>query len=207
MIVDLLNSARRGFHPAADCNGWAWPDGSNTLRPAGTPICAGKGRLVVWAVTADLDWHGNEWKLPHHAANNPCWLCQAGRAETSEYPITAVGASAPWKRSVLTAEQALRQLPSTHRIMELAGLTAWHFAPDLMHTGCLGVVQYVFGSTLFEWVFEKDFHNRPDTALGMVWEIIQERYSQFGYRESIHKPHKGYGSPTSRCSLPVCESS
>ena len=198
LVVHILNAAAKGLHPERDGNGIAWPTGSNTASLAGYPLCGGRVRLVVWAICGDLEFLGNELKMSHHSSNNPCWLCKASRSRRSEFPITAVGDGAAWKRSVLTAEQALVTLPGEHPIFSLRGMTSWHVSGDLMHTGCLGVVQYVAGATLYEWVFEKEVHENSGVALEMVWEMIQDRYSQMGItnrltnltKEMIKKPNE-----------------
>ncbi len=74
--------------------------------------------------------------------------------------------------------------PTTHKIMNIAGLTRFHFPGDLMHTGCLGVVQYLVGSVLYELVFEGPF-GRPKEALDKVWGMIRERYSVLGIKNRL----------------------
>ena len=55
-------------------------DGKHEDGPwVGLPLCGGKVRLVVWVVTGDLEYLGNELKYPHFNSNDPCSFCPASR--------------------------------------------------------------------------------------------------------------------------------
>ena len=73
LIVHLLNSGFAGFHPSVDDDGQAWQHNTFEARMAGSPICDGKYFLVLWGLPSDLEYYGNELKMPHFNSNYPCW--------------------------------------------------------------------------------------------------------------------------------------
>ena len=64
-LVDMLNQCYEGQHGDGP---WV-----------GQAMCAGKVRLVVWVITGDLEYLGNELKYPHFNSNDPCSYCPASR--------------------------------------------------------------------------------------------------------------------------------
>ena len=64
-LVNMLNECYDGKH-----EGGPWD---------GLLLCGGKVRLVVWVVTGDLEFLGNELKYPHFNSNDPCSYCPASR--------------------------------------------------------------------------------------------------------------------------------
>ena len=96
-LVHQLNALFDGLHPRQDHRGSAWPPGSAEERWAGHPICEGRARIVIFAITGDLEYMGNELGLPHHNSNAPCMFCLVTRSKFAACHATDCRRDAPWK--------------------------------------------------------------------------------------------------------------
>eukprot|EP00969_Alexandrium_andersonii_P341123 15078742-Alexandrium_andersonii.AAC.1 len=63
-----------------------------------------------------------------------------------------------WKQELVTPNDDIAQPVSQHPIMQMVGITRFHYPGDLMHTGDLGVVLWLLGSVLSDLVATQDFY-------------------------------------------------
>ena len=166
-IVNILNAGYYGMHAATDGNGD--PFGPQTIegKLAGTPFCDGKFDLVCWGLCADLEHFCNAWKLPHFKNLDPCWSCPADRHEGSAMPVTDVSLDAAWKHALTPGPD----IPTTHPIGQLIGLTRAHCPGDLMHSGNLGI---------------EIFQGSAEVRRGKVWARVAAAYARLGTCNRIH---------------------
>ena len=183
-LVHILQSGLRGIHPERDAFGDAWRS-KKTAALGGTIFCHGKFKLVVWTVTGDLEFLSNELGLNHMSSNNPCWLCHASRDPGTLYPITDVSRHASWKSAPREDVAGEPCHASEHPLFGLEYLVRQSFPGDLMHSGCLGVVQYFVGSALVELTHHSDMAPRPELANDTIWGLIQDVYQKMGLRNRL----------------------
>ena len=80
-----------------------------------------------------------------------CSWCTANRAEgVGAIPWTESGSEALWVSSV--------GRPSPHPVFDISGLSILNAMPDLMHTGCLGVVQYLIGGCMWDLLTSRHYY-------------------------------------------------
>ena len=173
-IVHLLNALHSGTFPGQDHLGQPWPGGSKHAHLAGSAIAGGKFRAVVWNITGDLPFLAEELGFPHCNSNDPCWFCGCNRADA---PFTDVRQGAEWRRRLVPETHPLPCL-STHPVWELAGFSRWCVLGDLMHTGCLGVLEWFLGAVMWELVFDGPFAGSIADRLQTVWASIKRWYAK-----------------------------
>ena len=162
--------------PKKDAFGEAWPVGSDQEKMKGALICEGR-RFVCWGLTADLEYLANDIGLPHFNSLEPCWFDAASRREDTIYPITDMRQNSAWKATLISFEEGIDSPFTDHPIQHLVGFTRFHICGDLMHTGCLGVVQTMIGSVLWELTFDGPFVGSQDRRVEQIWALIQKHYA------------------------------
>ena len=183
--MHFLNAGFEGTHPLTDVDGSAFPAGSASAEWAGKPLCDGKVRVVIWAGTADLEFMGNDLGFPHFGSNDPCWLCPASRRHDAMCKITECSKNASFKHQCYTTEGPGLEKPTHHPVMDIPGMTRFHWPGDLMHTGSLGVVLYFLGSVFYELVYDGVLDRRPDAALEKLWLLIKNLYGRLGIQNRL----------------------
>ena len=56
MYIHLLNACWDGVHPSENHRGEAWAEGTPQSMLAGTPLCGGQVKIIIWVYTGDLDF-------------------------------------------------------------------------------------------------------------------------------------------------------
>ena len=181
MVVHFLNSGFDGKHPDVDPEGVDWPADSFEWKHAGKDLCGGSFFMVLWGLPADLEYLGNELKMPHHNSVAPCCVCAAGRSTDSPHKITDVSMDASWKGTLVTAADGIAQRVTTHKVMNIKGASRFHAPGDLQHTGHLGTDQYFLGSVLDELIEDGPFRDGSrETRKNRVWGLILAEYRRQG---------------------------
>ena len=175
-VVFLFNALFVGALPHADHNGRRWAQGSAEAYMAEREQLFGSYFFVVWSLTGDLPYLSEEYKLPHFNGNAFCWFCGANRSDAT---FTDTSGNARWRSLQIQCRPGLPRI-SDHPIWELLGVQRWHSVGDLMHTGCLGVLQWLLGAVLWELVFDGPFRGTIETRRQAVWELIGEKYVELG---------------------------
>ena len=96
--LSSVNACFRGVHPEGDRNREPWRLGTTRHEKAGTPLCGGRVRIIVVAITGDLGFLGNELKYPHFNSNAPCMFCPVRR--NRGHLLTDCRRGAEWKTLV-----------------------------------------------------------------------------------------------------------
>ena len=212
LVVHLFNALFRGFHPATNHKGQRWPAGTFEAKQSGKPIADSKFFFVIWCLAGDLPYLAEEYGLEHCNANNCCWLCSANR---SDLTFTDVTPTAAWRATLKQVTHDSRV--SEHPIWDLEGVARWHVPGDLMHTGCLGVLLYILGSTLWELVFDGPYGGSAQARAKAVWQKISHKYVELGvdasnrladldldrFRQKHHFPELRCKAAEARHLLPV----
>ena len=120
--IHQLNAAYLGEHAATDHRGNDWPDGSPQSVLAGTPLCEGKVRVVIFLITGDLEYFGNELWYPHFNSNKPCWFCPVARPTSSQHQVLDFSRRASFKGFLYTIADHFSQPVTTHPIAELVNI-------------------------------------------------------------------------------------
>ena len=97
-----LNAAFDGVHPATNHLGLPWPAGSPQADLAGSLLCNGGVRVVVYTLTGDLEYLGVEFGFPHFNSLSPCWFCPASRAAGSPHSLTDLQRAVGWKSNLVS---------------------------------------------------------------------------------------------------------
>ena len=180
LFVHLLNAGYSGVHPVRDDRGVCWPDGTFEAMHAGTLFLEGKYKLVFWIGTGDLEYLGNDLRMPHFGSNNPCWFCPASRDDSSPHSITDVRPFASWKAHIIPRLVAITNHCTDHVIMKLNGATRFHFPGDWMHMNCIGVLCYFNGSVIKELVKHGPYIGNVSERRAQLWSRISFWYSELG---------------------------
>ena len=176
VFVHGLNSAFDGRHYSKDVNDNPWPHGSPQYNLQGLPLCGGRVRIVIWVVTGDLEFLGNELRMPHFNSQAPCWLCPVHRMIGSLYPITDCRKDAPWKYQLFPDDDT-SPFTQGHPVGDIKGITRFHIPGDLMHSGDLGICAYLVGSVMTELVFAGPWHGSLAERLNSLWSEIRVVYA------------------------------
>ena len=131
---------------------------------------------MCWGLTTYLEFLANDLGLPHFNSLEPCWFDAASRREDTIYPITDLRHNAAWEATLIGAEEGVHSCVTDHPINNLIGFTRFHICGDLMHTGCLGVVQTMMGSVLWELTFDGPFRGSQDHRVEQIWGLIKKHY-------------------------------
>ena len=183
MLVHFLNGAFAGKHPELDHEGDPWPRGP--LRDAaGADFVGNKFFFVLWSIQGDLEYLSNELHMPHFNAVRPCSFCAVSRAPGDPSPLTDCSLAASWKGTIVSPAEGVFVPISTHPIFSITGASRWHCPGDLMHTGDLGVVQYLIGSILEELA---DEWPGPLTSIGKVDQIYRAIRSKYDDRQTSNR--------------------
>ena len=94
-MVHFINAGQEGKHPMTDPDGNEWPLATAEKQRAGHGFCD-EHFLVPWVLTGDLEFLGNELKMPHFNSNEPCWQCAANRYRDTATPVTDFHPQASW---------------------------------------------------------------------------------------------------------------
>ena len=175
--VHSLNELFEGVCSDRDSCGNKWAHGSPEAQVAGRRVCGGY-RFVCWNLGADLDYMGNDLGFPHHAHLNPCVFCSASREKGTEYPITDLSRNARWKTTLIEPAEGIFVPPTRRPISQLRGFTRYHRPGDLMHTGDLGVLQYVIGGVLCELLESGLFAGTERSRVEQLWGLVSEGYKR-----------------------------
>lgn len=170
-----LNAAFIGVHPPQDAFGDCWPHGSPQATLAGTPICGGEIRIVIWVVTGDLEFFSNECRMAHFNSLEPCWLCPISRRPGTPFPITDLSLRAAWKQQLSDSFET--DWAGGHAIASIHGITRFHFPGDFMHTADGGVSSLLVGSALSELLFDGPFAGTTEERLRALWDEILAAYA------------------------------
>ena len=181
--VHFLNAGFDGVHPRKDHNNNEWTVSVNKSL-AGKPFCGGEYRLLVWICSGDLEYYSNELRFRHFASNLPCWFCNASRLSGTNVAITDVSENAAWKATILQPEDDGPPL-TNHPIIGLKAFSRYSAPGDLMHSGCLGIVQYFVGSVLHEMIYDHELSVRPQSALAIIWDWIRDEYQRQGITNKL----------------------
>ena len=95
-IVSFFNSAFLGFHALRDPRNQAWPPRSYEALKAEQQIAKGHFRLVVWVVTADLEYACNDLRCPHFNSMT-CWHCNCTN-------LRELSRDALWRRALVSPD-------------------------------------------------------------------------------------------------------
>ena len=177
-VVHFLNAAFKGKHPALDPEGQPWKQQA-CLEHAGKDLCGGM-KWVCWGITGDLEYLGNELNYPHFNSLSPCWFCGVSRMPATVYPMTDFSMNPAWKQTIVPFGEGCMVPVTDHAVSKLVGVTRFHTPGDLMHSGDLGVVQYLAGSVLAELLEEGPWVGREQDRLDQLWCAIRAAYGQTG---------------------------
>ena len=95
-------------------------------------------------------------------------------------PFTDVSAGAAWRTTLLPFPGGAATRISIHPVWDLEGVSRWHCAGDLMHTGCLGVVSWLLGGVLYELVYDGPFNGAVEDRRAPLWMLILSKYEDQG---------------------------
>ena len=160
----------RGVHPSVDPFGNVFETSSHRGKKAGKPIL-GRGLFCfLWAFLADMEFLMVDLGLPHHAAEFPCGWCQGNK---SDVPYNDFRLAALWRNTVPKSP------PTDHVIMQIPGMTVWHFALDMLHVMELGGTSQMIGNLLFYIVFMLWNNLTRTAACNRLWFEILDLYEEF----------------------------
>ena len=175
--VHALNDLFRGVGSGADAFGNDWGD-SQEKALAGADICGGY-RFVCWCLAADLEYLGNELHLPYHGSNHPCWMCSVARTESTAFSITDLSRQANWRKTILHPAEGIVVPLTIHPVAKLCAFTRYQCPGDLMHTGDLGVLQYVLAGVLCEVLESGRYSGVLKSRAQELWKDIVAIYEKF----------------------------
>ena len=183
--INCLNAAYDGVHPPTDHRGRAWAPGSTQEVLAGSPLCGGRVRIVVFAIAGDLEYLSVELGFPHFNSNNPCWFCPASRDALAPHSISDMARDASWKNHLANPVVDVFSPVTGHPIHTLKNFTRFLAPGDLMHTGPLGVAAWFLGSALWELCFDGPWGGTVEERLEELWQSIVSEYDAQGTRHRL----------------------
>jgi hypothetical protein len=145
-LVWSFKALYEGGHPVTDADGLPHAAGSYRAEMAGKPLTPQRLRAVVWVLAGDMEYLQNELGLPHHATDNPCWLCRCDKGTRSFVDFRK---NAAWRATILSAEEHRQRPPTNHPVMAIPGVSAYSFAIDTLHVMELGITSHALGKFLF----------------------------------------------------------
>jgi len=183
VFVHGLNSAFGGVHAMTDAHGNPWNAGSPQAALAGTPLCGGLVRIVLWILTGDLDFLSNDLRFPSYNSLSPCWFCPVSRVLGSPCNFMDWRTSATWKAQLLSAAyHAYTPVTRGHPVDNIKGFSRFNAPGDMMHTGCAGVCAYTCGSVLAEFMFDGTYQGNQEDRLDAlqnelttIYEVLQTK--------------------------------
>jgi hypothetical protein len=167
----------RGVHPNADPFGKVFEKDTYRGKKAGKPILPQGMFIFLWAFPADMEFLMNDLGLPRHAAEYPCGWCQGNK---SDVPYNDFRLAALWKNTVPKSP------PTDHVIMQIPGMTVWHFALDMLHVMELGGTSQMIGNVLFYIVYMLMTDVTRTAACNRIWSEILELYEEL----EVHHDHR-----------------
>ena len=152
-IAWSCRSLASGLWPSRDQWGRRWPFGSWRRAKAGTKlaVCA-----AIIASCGDWQWNKIVFDLTSWTGETPdklcCWFCRAGFLKKNyAYDFRL---NARWRSTYFTMKSYWEFVRECNRyvspIWSIPGFVLSMHKPDFMHSCCLGILQYLLGSTVFE---------------------------------------------------------
>ncbi len=139
---------------------------------AGRPLANGYCG-VLWVLRADLDFLPGVG-LQRATSNAPCALC---KANASDLPWTDCTSFAAWLPTTWTATSWKEAHGDpTCALVNVPGVTACSYVPDLMHIKHLGTDCYFFAS-LIQYMLGKS-QGTAEEKLARFWETLRAAYKQ-----------------------------
>ena len=172
----LLNAMFHGEQPQLDHRRLPWDGTSFESERAGAKIAVGIFCCLVVDRGLTVFMRG-VWFITFKSVKF-CWMCGADRAD---HPYTDVSSRATWRSSLLPFDVGDARKVGDHPIWDLTGVTRWHAAGDLMHTGDLGVLLWLLGAVLWELVFDGPFRGPIEARRKAVWNVIESNYDWWGF--------------------------
>ena len=129
---------------------------------------------VVWILAWDLEYGANDIKMLHFNSNRPCNFCGCDRRACS---VRAVGPAAPWKRRLVPVGAPH---PSNHPVWSIVGTSRFNNPGDLMHTGDLGVLLHIEGSSLWQLVHDGPLVGTITQKVAILDHEIKDIYHELG---------------------------
>ena len=149
-----MQSLLAGRWPSRDHTGAMFPDGSWRAKMAGSPMpyrAAILSKLGDWAwLKACLNLRGWRGQGPDLKC---CWLCHAGLKEACNAYQFDLAADWRHRRQTMAdfSEELLHErFPSG--IWSIHGMTITSVRSDWMHVVCLGILQYLQGNIVLNYV-------------------------------------------------------
>ena len=133
---------------------------------------------MLRSIQGDLEYLSNELRMPDFNGNSPCWFDSVSRIPGGPNPMTDVSLQVSWMCTIISAAEGVLVPPSSHPIFGIVGASCWHCPGDLMHSGDLGVVQYLTGSILEELCDEWPGPLTQQGRTEHVWRAIKSKYDE-----------------------------
>jgi hypothetical protein len=194
-IAHFFNAMYSGERPRLDPYGKPWPKDSVEAHNIDKPFLGGKHRIVVWRLTGDLEHHANEFLLSHFNSNFPCSHCCVNRIEGAPLQVTDLARNAEWKKP--EHQLSNRDVPTSHPVWSIHGVTRAHAIGDLMHTGEGGVVLYCMGGAMRELTQESTMYEGStiEKRTSELFNDIQKQYKELNSDSKLNALYPSMFAP------------
>ena len=185
-MVWSWNACFQGVHPSKDWDGNPLPTSLQAL--AGQPLVPSGHRIVIWSLLGDHEYMANVLRLPHWAAHQWCWVCNAHSQDPTRDWRELRQASRGWQ--LRTAAEEHRERLSPHPFFTLPGVTTFSISLDALHIlYCKGVFSIFFGSWLHTvcWKGTGRQHVAPAVRLARLFSMQGAGVVQsLGHHQQTH---------------------
>ena len=103
-------------------------------------------------------------------------MCSVARTEGTVFPITDLSRKANWRKTVLHPCEGISAPLTSHPVARLRAFTRYQCPGDLMHTGDLGVLQYVLAGVLCELLDSERYSGALKARADELWKDIVAVY-------------------------------
>ena len=111
----------------------------------------------------------------------PCWLCDCDRTAR---PFTDCRQTAAW---VATVKDQPGPPASPHPLLNVIGASRATVVGDFMHMSCLGAVQYLIASVLWDIISLSILAGSLDVLMHALWEFLREAFDNTPGQQTPHK--------------------
>lgn len=190
-----------GKYPSTDHLGRPFPQGSWRAKMAGKSL---KIRGGIIQKCADWQWFLVALNLcgwqGEGADQLICWLCNGGKNSVCNAYDFSLGA--PWRGTMLNMvshwERARQSRKEPSLIFLIPGFLIIFCIVDMMHAGCLGVLQYAQGNVVYElWRKLGGTRKKWQHACGLLENMFISMSKEMGVSRPFHSLTIGLFLPAS----------
>ena len=168
-----FESLFQGKHPMVNYDGKPFLKSDRRYALRGKPLKGNNICATIFVISGDNEYFQNELKLPGYSSSQCCKDCKANK---SDIPHNDYRATAKWRSTLKTPAQNDSDPPSSHPILNIAGVVPEMIQYDTLHVIEEGCSTHAIANCIFDFVIgqSKSFAGTQENKLATLNKKIME---------------------------------